>query len=226
MIWPNFRKIRLIPVSQDYIALSFIRNWKAAALYFYQRELFCSGLMQMQKIPESILQIPAIMYIALRCITAKMILNLSGNMKSYLFLILAWISFGKLAAQSASNNGFGYLGFNHLALQVKDMEASKDFYTNVVGLKPISVPDSLKAIRGWFDTGNGQQLHLLAGRTTPVVNDKNGGHFAIFVSSIEAAEKFLSARKASFHKQVRFDGVVQIYFADPDGYLIEVNQKK
>jgi len=146
-------------------------------------------------------------------------------MKTYLFLLLTFISLQKVAAQS-EGKGFGYLGFNHLALQVKDMQASKDFYTNVVGLKPIHVPDSLKAIRGWFETGNGQQLHLLAGRTTPVVNDKNGGHYAIFVSSIDAAEKFLSERKISFHKQVRFDGVVQIYFADPDGYLIEVNQKK
>jgi len=146
-------------------------------------------------------------------------------MKKYLFLILTVISLQKVAAQSNAN-GFGYLGFNHLALQVKDMQASKDFYTNVVGLKPIPVPDSLKAIRGWFETGNGQQLHLLAGRTTPVVNDRNGGHYAVFVSSIEGAEKFLSERKIAYHRQVRFDGVVQIYFADPDGYLIEVNQKK
>lgn len=139
-----------------------------------------------------------------------------------LFLLLAG---SDLMAQVAPGS-LGFSSFNHLALQVKDMPASKDFYQNIIGLTPVTVPDSLKAIRGWFNTGNGQMIHLLAGRTTPIVNDKNGSHFAIFVNSIDVAEKFLTAKKIPFHKQVRFDGAVQIYFSDPDGYLIEMNQKK
>ncbi|GLU55425.1 hypothetical protein Dfri01_48860 [Dyadobacter frigoris] len=119
----------------------------------------------------------------------------------------------------------GYTGWNHMALQVKDIEASKTFYREIIGMKPVQVPDNLKAIRGWFDAGNGQMIHLLAGRTTPVVNDKDGGHMALFVASIDQSEKFLTEKNIKFHKQVRFDGVTQIYFADPDGYLIELNQK-
>lgn len=125
-----------------------------------------------------------------------------------------------------SSGSLGFVRINHLALQVKDIPASRDFYRDIVGLKPVEVPDTLKAIRAWFDTGEGQMIHLLAGRTTPVVNDKNGSHFAMFVVSIAGAEKFLTAKKIAFHKQVRFDGVTQIYFADPDGYLIELNEKK
>lgn len=141
------------------------------------------------------------------------------------FIVVFLVFFGaKVLAQAPASLGFS--SFNHLALQVKDIPASKDFYQNVIGLTPVTVPDSLKAIRGWFNTGNGQMIHLLAGRTTPVVNDKNGSHFAIFVNSIDDAGKFLTARKIPFHRQVRFDGAVQIYFADPDGYLIEMNQKK
>jgi len=68
-------------------------------------------------------------------------------------------------------------------------------------------------------------IHLLAGRTAPVVNDKNGSHFSIFIDSIEQAEKFLVSKNLKFHKQVRFDKVTQIYFEDPDGYLIELNQR-
>lgn len=145
-------------------------------------------------------------------------------MKNLFFLFLMLIG-SNLMAQEAPNS-LGFASFNHLGLQVKDIPASVDFYKNIIGLTPVTVPDSLKAIRGWFSTGNGQMIHLLAGRTAPVVNDKNGGHFAIFVNSIDVAEKFLTARKISFHKQVRFDGAVQIYFADPDGYLIEMNEKK
>lgn len=145
-------------------------------------------------------------------------------MKKIFFALAVLVSSNVIAQEAPASLGFSKL--NHLALQVKDIPASKDFYQNIIGLTPVPVPDSLKAIRGWFSTGEGQMIHLLAGRTTPVVNDKNGGHFAIFVNSIDGAEKFLVSRKIQYHRQVRFDGAVQIYFADPDGYLIEMNEKK
>jgi len=145
-------------------------------------------------------------------------------MRKLFILCFLSMSFHLMAQEVPASLGF--TGINHLALQVKDMPASKDFYKNILGLTPVAVPDSMNAIRGWFNTGNGQMIHLLAGRTTPVVNDKNGSHFAIFVSSIGNAEKFLLSKKIPFHKQVRFDKAVQIYFADPDGYLIEMNEKK
>lgn len=129
-------------------------------------------------------------------------------MKSLFTLAFVFL-FSNLMAQEKTAS-LGFASFNHLALQVKDIPASKDFYKNVIGLTPVEVPDSLKAIRGWFNTGNGQMIHLLAGRTTPVVNDRNGSHFAIFVNSIAAAEKFLTLKNITFHKQVRFDGAVQI----------------
>lgn len=115
---------------------------------------------------------------------------------------------------------------NHIALQVKDIAASTKFYKEVMGLEPIAVPDSLKAIRSWFKLGTDQQIHLLAGRDFEVKNDRNGSHFALFVTSITAAEKYLTQQKRRFHQQVRFDGAVQIYVADPDGYLIELNEVK
>ncbi len=115
---------------------------------------------------------------------------------------------------------------NHVALHVKDIAASTKFYRDVMGLEPVAVPDSLKAIRSWFKLGTDQQIHLLAGRDFDVKNDRNGSQFALFVTSITAAEKYLTQHKMSFHKQVRFDGAVQIYVADPYGYLIELNEVK
>ena len=115
---------------------------------------------------------------------------------------------------------------NHVALHVKDIAASTKFYKEVLGLMPVAVPDSLKAIRSWFKLGTDQQIHLLAGRDFDVKNDRNGSHFALFVQSISAAESYLAQHKINFHKQVRFDGAVQIYLADPDGYLIELNEIK
>ncbi|MCU0449408.1 MAG: VOC family protein [Bernardetiaceae bacterium] len=121
----------------------------------------------------------------------------------------------------------GIVRHNHIALQVADIQASAKFYGELLGLGRIPLADSkLQAIRAWFDLGEGQQIHLLAGRTQPVVNDRNGSHFALFVVSIDQMEAYLKKRGVAYHLQTRFDGVKQIYIADPDGYLIEFNQYK
>lgn len=131
---------------------------------------------------------------------------------------------GQFAARAQT--GLGIVKHNHIALQVKDFEAARKFYGETLGLESIPVPDNLKAIRAWFKIGADQQIHLLAGRTAPVVNDRNGSHFAVFVASIDKAEAFLKARNLPYHLQTRFDGVKQIYIPDPDGYLIELNEWK
>lgn len=131
-----------------------------------------------------------------------------------------------IAQLAVAQDKLGVVGHNHLALHVKDMAISTAFFRDVIGLKSIPVPDNLKAIRSWFDLGNGQQIHLMAGRTEAIIHDKNASHIALFVSNIEKAETYLKARNVTFHKQTRFDGVVQLYFADPDGYLWELNQGK
>ncbi|HMQ45956.1 MAG TPA: VOC family protein [Saprospiraceae bacterium] len=118
-------------------------------------------------------------------------------------------------------------GFNHLALSVKDIEASTVFYRDVLGLKPIEVPDDLKAIRSWFEFGGGQDLHLLAGRKDPVSNnDRNGAHFALSIQNADDVEAVLIEKKVAYHRQQRFDGAWQIYITDPDGYVIELNEPR
>lgn len=136
-------------------------------------------------------------------------------------MLMSWAGFAQ--TQTAS---LGVVGHNHMALHVKDIQASAKFYREILGFKPIEVPDNLKAIRSWFDVGNGQQIHLMAGRTEPIIHDKNASHFALFVDDIAKSEQFLTQHNIKFHKQVRFDGVVQIYFPDLDGYLFELNEKK
>ena len=122
--------------------------------------------------------------------------------------------------------GLGITGHNHVALHVKDIPASAAFFRDIMGLTPIPVPDNLKATRAWFDMKNGQMIHLLSGRTEQIIHDKNASHLALFVADIARSEAFLTLKNISFHKQVRFDGVTQIYFSDPDGYLWELNEKK
>lgn len=131
-----------------------------------------------------------------------------------------------LSVHASGQDKLGFAGYNHVALHVADIKKSTQFYRDIVGLTSIEVPDNLKAIRSWFEMDNGQQLHLLAGRTEKIHHDRNGGHIAFFVQSITQAEAFLSRHNIAFHKQTRFDNVVQLYFSDPDGYLIEINERK
>ena len=130
------------------------------------------------------------------------------------------------AAPLNPTKGMGVVGHNHVALQVESIEISAKFYRDIVGLEQIEVPDSLKTKRAWFNMGNFQMIHLLNGRTKPVENDRNGSHFSLFVASMDNAEAVMKANNIPFFKQIRFGGVKQIYFSDPDGYLIELNEKK
>lgn len=118
-------------------------------------------------------------------------------------------------------------GYNHVALSVKDIESSARFYREIMGLEPIEVPESLKAIRAWFKIASGQELHLLAGRVYPVTNnDPNGAHFSLTIADADPVEAFLKQKGLPYLRQQRFDGAWQIYIADPDGYFIELNEPK
>lgn len=118
-------------------------------------------------------------------------------------------------------------GYNHVALAVKDMEASARFYREIIGLEPIPVPENMKAIRSWFKVAPGQELHLLAGRTFPVTNnDPNLAHFSLTIPDADPVEQFLQSKGLPYLRQKRFDGAWQIYVADPDGYFIELNEPK
>ena len=131
-----------------------------------------------------------------------------------------------VSATAFGQTNLGIVKFNHLAIHVSDIPTSAAFYRTVLGLSPIAVPDNLKASRAWFDLGTGQMIHLLDGRQAQVSHDRNGSHFALFVADIAKSEAFLKEKNINYHKQVRFDGVVQLYFPDPDGYLFELNEAK
>lgn len=118
-------------------------------------------------------------------------------------------------------------GYNHVALAVADIGASTHFYRDIIGLKPLEVPDNLKAIRSWFIIADGQELHLLAGRKDPVANnDRNGAHFSWTIPDADPVEAYLKKAGVDYHRQQRFDGASQIYITDPDGYVIELNEPK
>ena len=145
-------------------------------------------------------------------------------MKKTTFLILAIIFTGSLWAQESFS-----LKMDHVALSVKDLDQSIDFYTNVLKLHEITNLTRKEGIR-WVSLGDGKELHLVSTIKEPVTINK-AVHLAFKTTNFDALIQVLVKRNITYsdwpgelHKiNVRADGIKQIYFQDPDGYWIEVN---
>jgi lactoylglutathione lyase len=120
------------------------------------------------------------------------------------------------------------VAIDHVAIHVADLDASVAFYSGVFGFEEI--PAAAKG-RRWLSLGKGVAIHLLGGRTSPVA-DNRSVHLALTSSDLEPIMRQLRERKITWSDfagtagavgAVRSDGVRQIFFRDPDGYWIEVN---
>jgi lactoylglutathione lyase len=123
------------------------------------------------------------------------------------------------------------LEFDHTTVQVKDVQKSAEFYDKVMGLPRIANPFKDEA-HVWYRIGPHSQLHVVAGAKEGSQADIEH-HFAFRVASVTAFAAHLDTMHVSYRNirgdgktQVRPDGVHQIYFQDPDGYWIEVNDDK
>lgn len=122
--------------------------------------------------------------------------------------------------------------FNHLTVYVVDLQKSADFYEKVMMLEKIAEPfhDNRHV---WFKMTEHGQLHVVSGAAAVTQHDINI-HLAFSVPSIQDFMKHLDAMNVKYGNykgdakgpQVRPDGINQIYFQDPDGYWIEVNDDK
>lgn len=121
---------------------------------------------------------------------------------------------------------------NHTTIFVVDMNKSADFYEKVMMTTRIPEPfHDNKHI--WEKIGEHNELHIVEGAKQDIPHDINI-HLAFSVPSVEDFAKHLDSMNIKYGDwsqkskipQVRPDGVKQIYFQDPDGYWIEVNDDK
>jgi catechol 2,3-dioxygenase-like lactoylglutathione lyase family enzyme len=147
-------------------------------------------------------------------------------MKKISLLLVAFILSGLLQAQDASTFNFT---FNHLALSVKDVDRSTEFYKNVLNLQEITNRTKIEGIR-WLSFGDGKELHLISILPEKVTINK-AVHFALTTSNFDVLIKSLTEMNITYSDwpgtpntiNIRADGIKQIFFQDPDGYWIEVN---
>lgn len=138
---------------------------------------------------------------------------------------------------------------HHVNLEAKDVRRTAAFYASVLGMAegawafPESrgyipgAPDRLALFPDGRDAADGKPghtgLHLIAPdedfaeRNDLGHNPSLGGHFAIEVKDLKAVIRRLKAAGVAYSDAGVFaiPGLWNVYFRDPEGNLVEVNQR-
>jgi len=143
-----------------------------------------------------------------------------------LILVPFFASQANMQAQTAKAS------LNHIALHVFDLQKSGKFYTETIGLDTIPEPFH-DGNHIWLLIGYKSHLHLIGGAKPAIDRDKNT-HLCFTVPSVEQFLERLKKIQWPYEDWAgtagavtkRVDGVKQVYFRDPDGYWIEVNDAR
>ncbi|MCC1498406.1 VOC family protein, partial [Alcanivorax sp. 1008] len=109
-------------------------------------------------------------------------------------------------------------------------DQSVDFYQKVLQFPEIENTASKSKTR-WLAINNEVQLHLIP-RPNAEIKTNKAVHFALATSDLKSFIGRLDELKIEFSdwrdtpdkSYIRNDGIKQIYFQDPDGYWIEINE--
>lgn len=121
--------------------------------------------------------------------------------------------------------------FDHVTLICADLEATRRFYVDVLGMAEASRP-AFQFPGLWFQTGN-VQIH--ATQASPEAGQagwadqggkivSRGHHIAFAVADVAEALKIVEAHgvRIASPLQQRPDGFKQLYLYDPDGHVVEL----
>lgn len=110
-------------------------------------------------------------------------------------------------------------GINHITLAVSDLERSFEFYTNVVGLRPVA-----KWVRGAYLLAGDAWICLSLDADTGRVPESDYTHVAFSVEkgTFSKSAEAIRAHDATIWKENRSEGD-SLYFLDPDGHKLELH---
>jgi catechol 2,3-dioxygenase-like lactoylglutathione lyase family enzyme len=139
-----------------------------------------------------------------------------------LFFLMTIISPNLMAQQTK---------ITHIAVYVKELKRSTDFYKNIFQFPEIEEPFK-DGLHTWLNIGNNLSLHLIEAPWEPVTINKIN-HICFSVTDMDLIISNLKKQKVEFEDwpgnknkiNIRPDGIKQIYVQDPDGYWIEINDE-
>ncbi len=124
---------------------------------------------------------------------------------------------------------------HHISLIVRDLDACRHFYVEVLGLQEVARPASFKFAGAWFRAG-AAELHVIHSddaaqapgdapvRTAPDRDATYARHFCFQITEVDLLLATLRAHNIPIvvGPRPRGDGAVQTYISDPDGHLVEL----
>ena len=117
----------------------------------------------------------------------------------------------------------GIVGMNHFTVLSSDLDATKKFYIQLLGLEegyrpPLGFPGA------WLYAGDQAVLHIIAGRPLPA--DPRGvlDHMAFSATDLKGTVKALKAAGISHELRKQADsGTWQLFCFDPDQARVELD---
>jgi catechol 2,3-dioxygenase-like lactoylglutathione lyase family enzyme len=109
---------------------------------------------------------------------------------------------------------------DHVSVLITDLERTRCFYRDLLGLKEIAKPCTFDFRVLWFDLGN-QQLHLLL---KPQADSYSPRHFALRVANVAAARVYARDQGLNPEETTKIPGCDRFFVHDPDGNRIEIIQ--
>src|SRR5437660_10209 len=109
---------------------------------------------------------------------------------------------------------------DHCSVLITDVERSRRFYRDVLGLKEIHKPRTFDFVVLWFDLGI-QHIHLLLKDRPDTISPR---HFALRVTDVAAARRYFQEHDIPVAETTPIPGADRFFIADPDGNRIEIIQ--
>ncbi|KDP46698.1 hypothetical protein JCGZ_06486 [Jatropha curcas] len=137
--------------------------------------------------------------------------------------------------EMSSSEALPLLSLNHVSLSCRSVWASTYFYEEVLGFVQIKRPSSLKFNGAWlYNYGVGKQIHLIENialeEFDPIIEPRpintKDNHISFQCTDIGVVKRRLQGLGIRYVTATIDDDdgnrVDQIFFHDPDGYMIEI----
>src|SRR3954453_23115711 len=125
---------------------------------------------------------------------------------------------------------------NHTTIIVRDFEASRHFYCDILGMEQITLPPAFTHATFWFRKRNAELHLVLLADAAQEPGDKpshtegdrdvsRSRHFAFAVQNLDDVVSTLHEHDIPvvLGPRGRGDGADQLFCYDPDGHLVELH---
>jgi catechol 2,3-dioxygenase-like lactoylglutathione lyase family enzyme len=115
------------------------------------------------------------------------------------------------------------IGMNHFTVLARDLQETKSFYVDLLGLVEGERPD-LGFTGAWLYAGGAAVLHIVAGRALPA--DPRGviDHMAFTARDLAGTVSRLQARHQRYDlRRQAGSGIWQLFCFDPNGARVELD---